>query len=90
MIKGKTPSLISGSSGKPKFVEALKKSQCKRCGFPIAKGQKCVDVPNPRASFSSSRRFCPDCFGSILKQTKIDLNAIESDAEQGGGSVSSA
>lgn len=75
--KGKTPSLIGGSLGRPEAVTAGRLTYCKRCGASIVKGEKCYDVPKLSRVFSSPKRFCSICFKNVLEQTKHDLAALE-------------
>jgi len=75
-IRGKTPSLISGSSGKPTLLEAKKKCNCCRCKKEIHKGEKCFSVPKVGTGFNSQKRYCRECFKSILEQTQKDLTSI--------------
>lgn len=77
MPKGKTPSLIGSSLGRPADVVAGKLCSCSRCKRNIVKGEKCFDVPQPQAKFSSSRRFCRACFADVLGQTKSDLARLD-------------
>jgi hypothetical protein len=73
MPKGKTPSLIGSSLGRPDAVTAGKRCACSRCEAEITKGEKCYDVPQPSKPFSSRRRFCKICFDRVLAQTRQDL-----------------
>lgn len=75
--RGKTPSLIGGSLGRPKVATAKKRCDCSRCEASISRGEKCYDVPQPSKPFSSSRRFCETCFASVLAQTRADLLELE-------------
>ena len=77
MSGNKIPSLINGSAGRPKIAIALKKCPCRGCGQDILKGQECFDIPNPRSSFSSSKRYCKDCFQKIIAKTKQDIVSFE-------------
>ena len=77
MSKGKTPSLIGSSLGRPQVTTAGKLCSCSRCGASIMMGAKCYDVPQPLKPFSSTRRFCEGCFRSVLEKTKQDLAEIE-------------
>lgn len=74
--KGKTPSLISGSNGKPKRVVVERKSSCYRCEDDIHPGQNCFGIPRT-GSFSSSRRYCKECFEKILSKTAEDLDLLK-------------
>ena len=76
--KGKIPSLISGSSGKPQVAIALKKCYCSRCKCDILNGGQCFDVPKLGGGFTSKRRVCMDCFKEILFQTEKDMDKLKS------------
>jgi hypothetical protein len=75
--KGKTPSLIGGSLGRPQQSTAGRASPCSRCDAEIVRGEKCFDVPRLAKPHSSTRRFCAACFGAVLEQTKADLAKLE-------------
>lgn len=77
MPKGKTPSLIGSSLGKPTKVASKRKCECSRCHAEILKGQACYDVPQPLKPHSATRRFCASCFGAVLEQTKQDIAVLE-------------
>jgi len=77
MSGNKIPSLINGSAGCPTVATAGKKCVCKGCGLSIVMGEKCYDIPNPRASFSNTRRFCAVCFKKVLVKTKADVTTLE-------------
>ena len=77
MAKGKTPSLIGASLGRPSKKTCGRETPCSRCGKGIAKGKDCYDVPQPMKPHSSTRRFCVECFKGVLKQTKGDLENLE-------------
>ncbi len=78
MPKGRTPSLIGSSLGRPRKETCGRKTPCSRCKQPILKGEDCFDVPQPQKPHSATRRFCADCFAGVLEQTKSDVNEIES------------
>jgi len=78
MSGSKIPSLINGSAGRPSAETAGKKCPCKGCGGSIVMGEKCYDIPNPRASFSNPRRFCAACFKKVLMKTQADVTELES------------
>ena len=78
MPRGKTPSLIGSSLGRPNVATAGKACSCSRCKGSIARADKCYDVPQPSKPFSSTRRFCGSCFKLVLVQTKHDLAELES------------
>lgn len=73
--RGKTPSLICVSNGRPEKVSVERKSSCQRCGCDIHVGQECFGIPKLSGGFTSLKRFCRICFQNILDQTQKDLNA---------------
>jgi hypothetical protein len=75
--RGKTPSLITGSSGKPSKVIAKRRQKCKRCDSDIFNGDICFQVPKVGSGFSNNKRFCVNCFKEILIQTKKDIAKLE-------------
>ena len=75
--RGKAPSLISSSSGKPTKTIAKRKRTCVRCGYSILRGEVCFEVPRTSGGFSNKRSFCPSCFKETLEQTKSDILKIE-------------
>lgn len=79
MVKrGKTPSLISGSSGKPSIAEAKRKRECKRCNHHINMGEKLFEIPKLGGGFSNKKPYCISCFKEILDQTYKDLDLLKS------------
>jgi hypothetical protein len=74
--RGKTPSLIGSTLGTPRRGLVKGRSHCKRCKVPILKGGECYEIPQLGGSFSNYRRYCDDCFRSILEKTKSDLDAL--------------
>ena len=77
MAKGKTPSLIGSSLGRPSKVTCGRETPCSRCHAGIPKGEDCYDIPQPKKPHSATRRFCVECFASVLKQTRLDLAKLE-------------
>ena len=77
MAKGKTPSLIGASLGRPLKQTCGRETPCSRCGTGIAKSEICYNVPQPKKPHSSTRRFCAECFRDVLKKTKSDLEKLE-------------
>jgi len=75
--KGPVPSLIGASNGKPTLVHVERKSTCKRCKTAIEAGQDCIAIPKLGGAHASPRRFCHDCFRSILAKTQADLNGLQ-------------
>lgn len=73
--RGKTPSLIGSSNGRPKRVIVEKRSECKRCHGSIEAGQDCFGIPS--GQFGSLKRYCKPCFDNILEQTYKDLEEVK-------------
>ena len=76
MTKGKTPSLIGSSLGRPCKQTCRRETPCSRCRASIAMGDDCYDVPQPSKPHSSKRRFCTECFDGVLEQTRRDLEQL--------------
>lgn len=76
MPKGKTPSLIGSSLGRPSKKTCGRETPCSRCHVGIPKGEDCYDVPQPKKPHSATRRFCADCFSGVLEQTRCDLEKL--------------
>lgn len=75
--KGKTPSLIGLSNGRPERVVVKKKCKCHRCGCDIECGQDCFGIPKLKSGFSTPKRYCRECFHNILDKTYSDLEEIK-------------
>lgn len=75
--KGRTPSLIGGANGRPKHAVAKKLSKCSRCKDSIEMGGACFDLPKVGGAFSTTKRFCRECFQNVLKQTASDLEELQ-------------
>jgi len=73
--KGKVPSLIGGTNGRPVRVEIQRRSECYRCEDGLASGASCVAIPKLGA-FANKRRVCDACYQAILKQTSDDLEEL--------------
>ncbi len=71
------PSLIGSSNGKPKRVDVLGPSHCSRCKIPLSKGQICIEIPKLGNSFSNPKRYCDECYQSILQKTEQDLEELK-------------
>ena len=55
--RGKTPSLISGSSGKPSTAKAKKRRDCNRCKCNIYLGDKLFEIPKSGGGFSNKKHY---------------------------------
>ena len=80
--KGKTPSLITGLSGKPIRVVAKRSRNCSRCSSIICLREKCFEIPRIGGGFSTRKTFCINCFEEILIQTKKDITKLEEEQEE--------
>lgn len=78
MPKGKTPSLIGFSNGRPNRVAVLRKSQCVRCNCVITAGNDCFNIPKKQAGFTKECRYCRDCYEKVLEQTHADFENLKS------------
>lgn len=74
--RGKTPSLIGSTLGKPRKCLIERESHCKRCNASIQKGIECYEIPHLGGSFSNYKRYCDGCFLSILEKTKSEVDAL--------------
>jgi hypothetical protein len=70
--RGKTPSLIGGSSGRPREATVQRQSTCVRCEAALVAGTNCFEIPK-LGRFAKYRRHCRDCFEKILIKTQEDL-----------------
>jgi hypothetical protein len=75
--RGKCPSLITGSHGRPKFEVAKGKRTCKRCKSSIIRGTACVSIPVPGRM--GSKTYCCTCLGHIIEKSRKDLTDIEAE-----------
>lgn len=75
--KGKTPSLLSMSTGSPVLHTCGKATNCDRCEERIATASACFQIPKQRSGFTARPTFCIACTKEIVEKTKIDLLAIE-------------
>lgn len=75
--KGRTPSLIGLSNGRPERVNVKRKCKCQRCGCYIECGQDCFGIPKLESGFISLKRHCRECFQNILDQTYKDLEEVK-------------
>ncbi len=74
--KGRVPSLIGGTNGRPVRVDVQRRSECYRCDDEIAAGTSCVAIPKLGGAFTNERRVCDACYQAILKQTSDDLEEL--------------
>jgi hypothetical protein len=77
--KGKTPSLLSVSTGAPTVHTCGKATPCDRCGEKVLKGQSCFQIPKMKSGFTGHPIFCITCTTDVIEQTKTELAALEED-----------
>ena len=75
--RGKTPSLIGSSNGRPQKVVVKRKIECCRCCDDIYPGQDCFGIPRIGSGFSNLKKYCKECFGKVVAQTYEDLEKIK-------------
>lgn len=75
--RGKTPSLIGGSNGKPSKISIQRGCKCYRCEDSLKNGTECIEIPQLGGSFTNKRRVCFECYEKILKQTQDDLDSLK-------------
>lgn len=80
--KGRTPTLLSMSTGKPSKHTCKKSSKCARCKEVILNGAICFQIPKQKSGFTSKPLFCISCTKNILEQTKADILDIEKAIEE--------
>lgn len=75
--KGKTPSLVGFSNGRPCKVDVLRKCECCRCCAELLVGADCFNIPKKSAGFTKECRYCMDCYTKIIEQTQIELTELK-------------
>ena len=75
--KGKTPTLLALSTGKPVVETAGRKSKCNRCKGDILSGEKFFRIPKKESGFTKNKKICLKCFRKILEKTKEDISILE-------------
>jgi hypothetical protein len=75
--RGKTPTLLSQSTGKPSVYLCKRKTKCSRCKEIINSGDDCFRIPKQVSGFTNKKTCCIVCFRLIINQTKDDLVDIE-------------
>lgn len=80
--KGKTPSLLSVTTGTPIVHTCGKATLCGRCDEDVLKGTVCFQIPKMKSGFISKPIFCVSCTSDIVSQTKADLASLEETLNQ--------
>ncbi len=75
--KGKTPSLLTITTGKPTVHKCGRATPCDRCGESVVTGATCFQIPKMANGFTKRPIFCIACTSDIVAQTKTDVAAIE-------------
>lgn len=74
--KGKIPSLLSMTTGKPVPHVSGRKTPCGLCEEPILMGVACFEIPKKGNGFTSRPLHCVPCVKLILEQTKKELEKL--------------
>ena len=74
--KGRVPSLIGGTNGRPVREDVHRRSKCYRCEDELPGGTSCIAIPSLGRGFAPKRRVCSVCYHAILKQTSSDLEEL--------------
>lgn len=74
--KGRIPSLIGGTNGRPVRVAVARLSNCYRCNERLDAGIPTIAIPQLGRGFANKRRVCDNCYRAILKQTAEDLEEL--------------
>ena len=80
--KGKTPSLLTMSTGTPIAHLCGQLTPCNRCGSELKKGTPCFQIPKTKSGFTAKPIFCIDCTSEIINKTKADILTIEKALDQ--------
>lgn len=75
--RGKTPSLIGSTNGRPRRVIVERKCRCCRCKCDIEIGTDCYGIPHLGSGFHPIKRYCGDCYKQVLEQTERDLEIVK-------------
>lgn len=75
--KGKTPSLLAQSTGKPIIDKCTRKTKCIRCKQDLLAGDCVIKIPKVESSYANKKSHCLECFKLILEQTKNDISDLE-------------
>jgi len=74
--KGKTPSLLSMSTGIPAAHTCGKATPCDRCNEKVSKGESCFRIPKMKSGFTGHPLFCVTCTKEIIQQTTAELRLL--------------
>ena len=69
--KGKTPSLLSISTGTPVVHTCGKSTPCGRCGENLPKGTPCFQIPKLRSGFTQKPLYCVKCVEAIVDRKSV-------------------
>lgn len=79
--KGKIPSLLSQSTGKPSVHVCKRRASCTRCKAILHMAENCFTIPKVSTGYTRNSIFCLDCVRLIIDQTKKELLVIETTLE---------
>jgi hypothetical protein len=80
--RGKVPSLIGSTNGRPRPATVKRECNCGRCHCILPMGTKCVEIPK-LGGFTSYPRYCGSCYVQVLEQTAKDLAELQKLIENG-------
>ena len=75
--KGKTPSLLSMSTGKPTLHVCERSTKCSRCKKAVGQHENCFQIPKQKSGFTHKTIHCVSCMAKIVGQTRKDLEKVE-------------
>jgi hypothetical protein len=75
--RGKTPSLLTMSTGTPALHTCGKATSCNRCDGAIATGATCFQIPKMNNGFTARPLYCVECTSDIVAKTRKDVELIE-------------
>ena len=77
MPRGRIPSLISSSSGKPRYTTVKRACSCSKCNGTLATGDVCAEIPKVGGAYTNWKRYCLNCFQAVIEQTDKDFQEIK-------------
>jgi len=85
--RGKIPSLLSFSTGKPYKDTTKKEAKCNRCNLVILKEKTCFKVPKRSNGFTNDKIHCLTCVQEILQQTQKEIDEVKEELQNTEESV---
>lgn len=75
--RGKTPSLLSMSTGTPAQHVCERSTKCGRCKEAVSLNEDCFRIPRQSSGFTRKVIHCVSCTRKIVRQTRKDLEKVE-------------